>query len=166
MNERMVAAQQISELVLQLARTLQDNFSRHAAAFDLTPAQAKILISLQEDQAEAVPMRMLAERLGIDASNFTAPVDQLESAGHLRRLPDPTDRRAKILVATPQGTRLRKAFWEAMSQDVGFLEHLKVTELRDLRRLLTAAAAPLDEPETPSARPRRRGRAEGRTAGA
>src|SRR5215471_11672715 len=54
------------------------------------------------------PMSMgeLAGALGIDPPNATTVVDDLESLGLVRRRPHPTDRRAKVVEATPRGREL------------------------------------------------------------
>src|SRR3954466_13598807 len=45
----------------------------------------------------------LARQLGIDRTVMTYLLDDLESAGLVRREPDPNDRRARRVVATPAG---------------------------------------------------------------
>lgn len=50
--------------------------------------------------------RDLAEVLGLDPSQIVQLVDELSSAGLVRRLPSPTDRRAKLVVGTPRGRRV------------------------------------------------------------
>ena len=42
----------------------------------------------------------LAEHLGISTAATTTMLDRLSAAGHLERLPHPTDRRSKVVVAT------------------------------------------------------------------
>lgn len=42
----------------------------------------------------------LAEHLGITTAATTTMLDRLSAAGHLERLPHPTDRRSKVVVAT------------------------------------------------------------------
>ncbi|WP_413317766.1 MarR family transcriptional regulator [Agrococcus sp. 1P02AA] len=44
---------------------------------------------------------MLAEHLGLQGSSVTKMLDRLERAGHVRRQPHPTDRRALSIVVTP-----------------------------------------------------------------
>lgn len=45
----------------------------------------------------------LAERLGISKQAVSELIDELESAGVLRRTPDPTDARARLVSFTPKG---------------------------------------------------------------
>jgi DNA-binding MarR family transcriptional regulator len=57
----------------------------------------------------AEPMRMgeVAETLGCLPSTLTEIVDRVEAAGLLRREPYPDDRRAKRLVLTEKGLKMR-----------------------------------------------------------
>jgi DNA-binding MarR family transcriptional regulator len=48
----------------------------------------------------------LAQHLGVDRTVMTYLLDDLESAGLIERRPDPADRRARRITATPAGTRL------------------------------------------------------------
>ena len=45
----------------------------------------------------------LAQRLGVDRTVMTYLLDDLEAAGLIERRPDPADRRARRIVATPPG---------------------------------------------------------------
>ncbi len=51
--------------------------------------------------------RRLADLLQCDASTATAMIDRLEKRGLVRRVPHPTDRRAKVVQLTPEGCALR-----------------------------------------------------------
>lgn len=51
--------------------------------------------------------RELAEFLRLDPSQVVAIVDDLEQRGLVERAPDPTDRRAKIIVGTSEGAALQ-----------------------------------------------------------
>jgi DNA-binding MarR family transcriptional regulator len=65
----------------------------------------------------------LAQRLGVDRTVMTYLLDDLEAAGLIERRPDPADRRARRIVATPPGRatlarldeRLRAAEEELLS---------------------------------------------------
>lgn len=109
--------QQASYLLYRMTERQQAHYAVCAAEFNLSAAQAKVLMSLQP--GEAVPMRGLAERVGSDPSNLTGLVDKLERRGALRRVPDPVDRRVKTLQLTDEGLRLREAFWHRLTHDAG-----------------------------------------------
>jgi DNA-binding MarR family transcriptional regulator len=147
MTGRLEVAQDVSVLLLELARHLQDNFARHAQDAGLTTSQAKVLVALEADRG--LPLRALAQQLGFDPSNLTGPVDQLEARGFVERRPDPADRRAKYLVITAAGAAVRDDFWTAMASDVAFLDGLRLAELRQLRDHLRTAAVATRDADTP-----------------
>lgn len=120
--------------LLSIADRLRRNWGAHAAAVGLSPAQVTALLTLVP--AEAVPMRSLAARLDYDASNLSVLVDKLERHGAVERRPDPSDRRVKALVLTPEGERLRAAFWRALTEDPGPLAPLSDTDLRALAQII------------------------------
>jgi DNA-binding MarR family transcriptional regulator len=126
--------------LLALTERLRQHWSAHAAALGLTAAQVKVLLRLTP--GTATPMRKLARQLGYDASNLTTVVDRLAQRGALERQPDPTDRRVKALVLTPEGERLRDQFWRNLVTDAGPLSPLGQDDLCALTRLL----AKLDPP--------------------
>jgi DNA-binding MarR family transcriptional regulator len=54
-----------------------------------------------------VSMRAFAEELSCDPSNVTGLVDRAERLGLVERVPDPSDRRVRILKLTIKGRQLR-----------------------------------------------------------
>ena|ERR1700733_6531807 len=126
--------------LLAAAERLRQHWAAHAAALGLTPTQVKVLLRLTP--GEAIPMRKLAQQLDYDASNLTTLVDRLAGRGALERQADPSDRRVKALVLTPEGQRLRDQFWHNLVTDAGPLTPLREPDLRALAELL----AQLDQP--------------------
>jgi DNA-binding MarR family transcriptional regulator len=135
-------AQEVSYLVLTLAGRFQDTFTGHAAALDLAPAQAKVLMALQP--GDSLPMRALAERVRYDPSNLTGIVDKLETRGMVRRRGDNVDRRVKALTLTELGREVRDSLWQRLAQDAGPVGHLAEAELSELRDHLRAAVGEPD----------------------
>ncbi|MCP2256248.1 DNA-binding transcriptional regulator, MarR family [Prauserella aidingensis] len=66
------------------------------------------VLALADDSGEGIAQRDLAEELGLDPSQVVALVDELAAAGLVERRPSPTDRRPRLVVATPQGTQVRR----------------------------------------------------------
>jgi DNA-binding MarR family transcriptional regulator len=116
---------------------LETHFTELAAKHGLSAVQAKVLLQLQPDGAAT--MRTLAGQLQYDASNLTGVIDRLEEMGAVRRQPQPNDRRAKGVVLTAEGQRLRKAFWERLTNKSGPLGSLNSRDLTSLRSLLRTA---------------------------
>jgi DNA-binding MarR family transcriptional regulator len=61
-----------------------------------------VLASIAQGQAPS--QAVLAGQIGLDRTVMTYLVDDLERAGFLERRPDPTDRRARLLIITEAGT--------------------------------------------------------------
>ncbi len=71
----------------------------------LTDTQTDVLWRLS--RGHKMTARRLADRLGCDASTATSMIDRLEKRGLVRRVPHPTDRRAKVVQLTEEGCALR-----------------------------------------------------------
>ncbi|MEV8346948.1 MarR family winged helix-turn-helix transcriptional regulator [Streptomyces niveus] len=71
----------------------------------LTDTQADALWRLS--RGREMTARRLADLLQCDASTATSMIDRLEKRGLVRRVPHPTDRRAKVIQLTPEGCALR-----------------------------------------------------------
>ncbi|MCO6391269.1 MarR family transcriptional regulator [Aliihoeflea aestuarii] len=87
-------------LVTDIARLLRTDMDRRIAAsgMDLTPGEVRLLV--QAARAGQVRQTVLAARIGIEAMTVSDYVDRLEARGLIERLPDPTDRRAKLVALT------------------------------------------------------------------
>ena len=125
--------------LLAIADRLRQKWAAHAAAAGLSTAQVNALLTLVP--GEAVPMRALAARLDYDTSNLSVLVDRLERRGAVERRSDPGDRRVKALALTPEGERLREAFWRDLIEDQGPLAPLADADLRSLAAILGVLGA-------------------------
>jgi len=122
------------QLLVRLFFAQRANLPPLAAELELSPAQCHVLHLIEPDRP--LPMGQLAATLACDASNVTGLVDRLESRGLVRRRPAARDRRVKVLVLTPTGTRLRGLLIERMTAPPATLERLSVREQRELMRIL------------------------------
>jgi DNA-binding MarR family transcriptional regulator len=61
--------------------------------------------------------RELSERMGCEPSNATFVIDKLEGLGLVERHAHPSDRRAKHLVLTAEGTAIRDRLLALLAQD-------------------------------------------------
>ena len=86
-----------------------------------------------------MPMGELAAQLGVDPPNLTAVVDDLEGAGLVERRAHPTDRRAKLVVATPAGAALARKAERILQRPPPGLSGLAVEDLETLGRILARA---------------------------
>jgi MarR family transcriptional regulator, organic hydroperoxide resistance regulator len=123
------------ELLVRLFFAQRANLPPLAAELELSPAQCHVLHLIEPDRP--IPMGELAETLACDASNVTGLVDRLESRGLVRRRPSAGDRRVKVLVLTPTGSRLRTLLLDRMRTPPSALERLSLREQHALVRILT-----------------------------
>ena len=103
-----------------------------------TPGQLRMLRTLERGDG---PCRLgeLAAALDVAPRSVTSKVDAAEAEGLVRRLPDPTDRRATLLELTPGGRALLGAIsaqrHEGAAERLG---RLSPEEQAELLRLLRA----------------------------
>lgn len=87
--------------------------------------------------------RELAEFLRLDPSQVVSLVDELQSRGLVERTPDPSDRRANVVVATDAGRELVEVAREsARAAEERVHAQLSVDERAMLARLLRLLAFP------------------------
>ena len=81
-------------------------------------AQGRILFVLWE--TDNIPISVLSQRTGLAKTTLTSMLDRLESSGHIRRVPDPDDRRTVRIRLTETAEALREKYERvsAMMSDV------------------------------------------------
>lgn len=85
--------------------------------------------------------RDLANFLSLDPSQIVPLVDDLEKRGLVNRIPDPADRRSKVIIATDAGQELyAKARQVTALSENATLDALSPSEREQLRELLTRVA--------------------------
>jgi DNA-binding MarR family transcriptional regulator len=135
MNERDATAQEVWLLMSDL---VLDNERRRAVAdaVGMTFGRARTIRRLAR---RPMSMSELADALGIDRSNATVVVDDLEAQGFVRRRPHPTDRRAKVVEATRKGKDLARKAEAILATPPPSLAALGTEDLEALRELLERA---------------------------
>ncbi|MFI5843650.1 MarR family winged helix-turn-helix transcriptional regulator [Catenuloplanes sp. NPDC051500] len=92
----------LGSLLVLSGRLAQQRWGNYLATHhNLTPAGVAVLTVL--DANGDLGHRELAERCFFKPATLTGIVDTLEKSGHVRRQPDPADRRAIRLVITESG---------------------------------------------------------------
>lgn len=71
-------------------------------------AQGRILFVLWE--TDNIPISALSQRTGLAKTTLTSMLDRLESSGHIRREPDPDDRRTVRIRLTETAEALREKY--------------------------------------------------------
>lgn len=126
---------QVAELLVHVSRVQRRRFRELLAPWNLSPHQARALRGVSEGAATRVTD--LADRLRIAPRSATEVADGLESRGLITRTPDPHDRRAVLLEATPAGRRLLTEIDTARAADArAFLGRLSAEDRAELARLL------------------------------
>lgn len=91
----------------------------------------------------AAPARLseLADRLSSDRPYLTLVVDDLAKRGLVERHPDPTDRRGKIVRATPEGRAAAARAEAILGTPPPALTRLSAADLAELDRIAAILAA-------------------------
>lgn len=115
-------------------RAIEQTLSQHG----LRPGWFDVLSALRRAGA---PYRLtpgqLTHSLMLSTGGMTKRLDRMESAGLVRRSPDPDDRRGLLVEMTDKGLRLVDAAVEAhLENEERLLRHLTKSERTQLERLL------------------------------
>lgn len=88
-------------LVVDLARLLRRRFETELTRVDtgLTAGEARTLFYVWRNPG--LRQAALADLMYVEPMTLVGYLDTLQKAGLVRRLPDPTDRRAKLIELTP-----------------------------------------------------------------
>ena len=105
-------------------------------------AQSRLMMGID---TEGTRLSTLAERAQIAKQTATAPVDKLERAGYVERVPDPSDGRARLVRMTPRAeAALPIAHAEEDRIEAEWRAHLGPERMNQLRQALTALRAITD----------------------
>ncbi|AKM09052.1 MarR family winged helix-turn-helix transcriptional regulator [Croceicoccus naphthovorans] len=100
-------AERLGYVVTDFARQIRRVFDQRVRAIGVTGPQARLLLRIQmhpgRNQAQ------YADDLDIEAITVCRMIDRLEEAGFVERVPDPADRRARLIQLTPRGDEEMKA---------------------------------------------------------
>lgn len=97
---------QLGLLLHDAARLLHRRFEMRAAHFGLSSAQWRLLVHVLRETR--VSQARLADRMEIEPISVSRLVDRMEQAGWVARVPDPDDRRVRVIVATEKTQSLRE----------------------------------------------------------
>ena len=105
-SARKIAEPDLGVLAVRLMFGLQAELFRRSAAEgfdDLRPRHGAVMAYLDEDGLRQADLTGLAGR---NKQSIGTIVDELEELGYVTRVPDPADRRAKLIMPTERGRRL------------------------------------------------------------
>jgi len=95
----------LAAMVAPLVRHLIATETPILAAHDVSMWGYSVLTALCERPYRG--QNALAEAIGADKTRIIDVLDDLQERGLISREPDPADRRARLLAATPRGRRVR-----------------------------------------------------------
>lgn len=134
----------ILDKLLAISELLQRDMTRAFAGTSLTEARVAVLWTVQLRGPST--QQAVADVLGVSARNVSGLVDALESSGHLRRTPHPTDRRAVIVALTPEATELMTTMQREHAElTASLLAAVRPDDLAPLERGIDAITARLAE---------------------
>jgi DNA-binding MarR family transcriptional regulator len=101
---------------------------------EIRPPHGNVMQFLDDDGTR---VSVLAERAQITKQSMAELVAHLERLGYVERVPDPSDRRAKLVRATPQGKQLYAIAREVVAEiEAEWTRRIGKAKMRQLRELL------------------------------
>ncbi|MFK4225666.1 MarR family winged helix-turn-helix transcriptional regulator [Streptomyces sp. NPDC019890] len=132
----------LSHAVSRVARLHRMAAGKVLKGLGLYPGQEFVMMHLWD--AGPVRQSELIKAVELDPSTVTKMLQRLEQAGHVRRRPDPGDRRAVLVEATEESCALHSAVQAAWAElEEHTLTGLDADERRELTRLLAKVEANL-----------------------
>jgi len=132
-------------------RRIHNALKETLAEYDLTPEDWHVLshLRLRKDGRPSTP-GALARSLDLSSGAMTSRLDRLEKLGHIRRLPDPGDRRGVLVEMTAEGV----SAWDAAATVQGrkeafFASALSPAEQKRLNALLRKIMLAFEAREPP-----------------
>jgi DNA-binding MarR family transcriptional regulator len=119
-------------------RRLFERFGERGQA-GLRPKHGAVIANL--DTTGTRPS-VLAARAGMTRPAMGELIDELEEKGYVRRVPDPDDRRSKLIVPTPLALMRQQVAGELMDElEAGYRTLLGPAAYQELRRSLSTLVA-------------------------
>ena len=107
-----------------------------AHGHDLPLSQARVFQRIAPDGSR---LGELAQAAQVSKQTVGSVVDQLERAGYVSRVPDPTDARARLVLVTDLGRELVELSLPVVREiESAWRAHLGAARTRELRRTLEA----------------------------
>ncbi|MEX2456009.1 MAG: MarR family transcriptional regulator [Balneolaceae bacterium] len=95
--------------LMRSTESINNRLNRHLAGADLTVSQFGTLEVLHH--LGPLNQRSIGEKLLKSGGNITMVIDNLERCGHVKRKPDPNDRRAVLIHLTKSGSAFIEDFF-------------------------------------------------------
>ncbi|WP_280213075.1 MarR family winged helix-turn-helix transcriptional regulator [Nocardia cyriacigeorgica] len=125
----------LAAMIVPLGRTLMAIERPILESHGLTMWAYGVLLGLEESPVRT--QSALAQAIGADKTRIIPTLDDLQERGLITRVPDPADRRARLLSLTPAGRELRDRTQAAIQQqEAELLSTLPADDRRGFLRAL------------------------------
>ncbi|MFR0541300.1 MarR family winged helix-turn-helix transcriptional regulator [Lactobacillus delbrueckii] len=127
----------IRKLIKQAAKGIDQHSSDFAKEMKLTRAQMATIDFLGKQPGQMAKQRVIEEEFAIKRSTTTIMLQRMEKRGLVSRLPDPADKRQKLVKLTDEAKDLLPGIQEEIKDDVlELLDHFSQADLDTVRRFL------------------------------
>lgn len=134
MGDRM---EPIRKLIKHAAKGIDQHSSDFAKEMKLTRAQMATIDFLGKQPGQMVKQRVIEEEFAIKRSTTTIMLQRMEKRGLVSRLPDPADKRQKLVKLTDEAKDLLPGIQEEIKDDdLELLDHFSQADLDTVRRFL------------------------------
>ena len=145
---RSTRAADLGMLATRLLFGLQSELFRRSAEAgfdDLRPRHGAVTAYLDPDGLRQTDLTRLAGR---NKQTIGAIVDELEEMGYVTRVPDPADRRAKLIMPTERGLRLTELADRIVAEiEAKYAAQVGAAAYRQFFRTLSEITAGTDPPD-------------------
>lgn len=122
--------------VQRAARALARRFDTALKPLGLNNGQFSLMMALNRPQP--APMGPVADLLAMDRTTLTAAIKVLERRGLVETMPDPKDRRSRLMRLTDEGTALLTKALPIWQEVHGMLDEELGAQMAPLRKTLLA----------------------------
>ncbi|GHV97945.1 transcriptional regulator [Lactobacillus nasalidis] len=127
----------IRKLIKRAAKSIDQHSGPFAKRERLTRAQMAVLDFLSQQAGQTANQHTLDEEFAIQRSTTTIMLQRLEKRNLIRRLPDPNDKRQKLVQLTAEANKLIPQIREEIKDDdLGLLQQFSKEELATVRKFL------------------------------
>ncbi|MFD5828057.1 MarR family winged helix-turn-helix transcriptional regulator [Lentzea sp. NPDC060358] len=127
-------------LLHRAAQRVGSSFAEEVAKHGISVRGQLVLQALANEELQRTQLK-LGAMLGLDKTTLTSELDKLERTGLVQRVPDPSDRRVRTPVITPEGVELQRKVGMALADvERSYHERFSAEEMAVLRRALISLA--------------------------
>jgi len=105
-NERNHSPFELGSLIHDVSRLRRTIVDKTLRPLGVTGSQWWVLVNLSKSNSDGLPQTRLAESMAMGKTTLGELVYRLEKSGHVRRKPEPGDRRTNRVVLTLEGRKL------------------------------------------------------------